>query len=231
VVSARMNRSEKLPATGQATGLWHDLENFFSPVMCCGPVRMSENLANDKTGRRGVRSLGAPLTSSRKNAKTDKLLHYLESKTVGGQANAERDGIWFVEGYKNDGTYYAFPNWDLDVLVQHCAGLLGQTTIVLSQPCRMLAVSHCRNVKILCDSVSDEILVVDCQNVEVIIGHDAPKIGVGYCKDIKFMCSSVRNAPPLIETRQCEQISYQCAMARPGQESASEVLDHPFVHL
>ena len=48
---------------------------------------------------------------------TDALMKHIEGKSSGEQMNMERDGIWFVEGLRNDGTFYAFPAWHSDVLV------------------------------------------------------------------------------------------------------------------
>ena len=211
--------------TGQATGLWQDLENLFSPIGCCAPIPVVK-AAPPALGA-GIRVRGtmpSGLLAAGQNAgKTERLLQILDTKSMGGQMNAERDGVWFVEGCRNDGTFYAFPNFKLDVIVRECAGMLTQTTVVLNQPCRMLAIKNCTGVKVLCDAVSDEILVVDCTNVEVVVGHSAPKMGVCYSTGVKFLCSCAHNAIPLIETRQSEGISCQCAMTRPGAETASEV--------
>jgi hypothetical protein len=213
---------------GQATGVWQDIENLFSPVLCCAPIQAGPGAgagaaAPMPAGRLRGMLRPAPLAAGQTAEKTARLLQLIDTKPTGGQINAERDGVWFVEGCRNDGTFFAFPNWGLDVLVRDCAGLLAQTTVVLSQPCRMLAISKCSDVKVLCDAASDEILVVDCTNVEVVVGHDAPKIGVSCSTGVKIVCSSTRNTPPLIETRQSTGVSCQCAMTRPGAESASEV--------
>jgi hypothetical protein len=219
-----MQRHATAKAAGQATGLWQDLENLFSPISCCAPIPMGK--AAPPVQGAGIRVRGtmpAGLLAKSPAGKTERLLQILDNKSMGGQMNAERDGVWFVEGCRNDGTYYAFPNFKLDVIVRECAGMLTQTTVVLSQSCRMLAIKNCTDVKVLCDTASDEILVVDCTNVEVVVGHSAPKIGVSYSRGVKFLCSSAENALPLIETRQSEGISCQCAMTRPGAETASEV--------
>ena len=213
-------------ATGQATGLWQDLDNLFSPISCCAPIPTDKDEPPAQVagirGRRTAVPVGL-LAAGQNAGKTERLLQILDAKSMGGQINAERDGVWFVEGFRNDGTYYVFPNFKLDVIVRECAGMLMQTTVVLSQPCRMLAIKDCTDVKVLCDAASDEILVVDCTNVEVVVGHRAPKIGVSYSRGVKFLCSSAENALPLIETRQSEGVSCQCAMTRPGAETASEV--------
>jgi hypothetical protein len=216
-----MLRHPAAKTAGQATSLWQDLENLFSPISCCAPIPMGKD-APPAQGA-GIRVRGTMPAGLLAAGKTERLLQILDTKSMGGQMNAERDGVWFVEGCGNDGTYYAFPNLKLDVIVRECAGMLTQTTVVLSQSCRMLAIKNCTDVKVLCDAASDEILVVDCTNVEVVVGHRAPKIGVSYSRGVKFLCSSAENALPLIETRQSEGISCQCAMTRPGAETASEV--------
>jgi hypothetical protein len=124
--------------------------------------------------------------------------------------------------------HYAFPKEDLDVLIKKCAGLLDKTTVVLSQPCRMVAVNKCKNVKVLLDVADEEILVSDCENVEIIIGNNVPKVGISFSSGVKLVCSSARNATPPIETRKSTDVTCQCAMTRPGTYcSAAEVEKAP----
>jgi hypothetical protein len=214
-----------------ATGILESIEDFFGPVLSvCAPIRTGGDSGGGgeqwASGRRGVRGLGA-LSQREHQDRTARLMQHVESEAQGAPFNAERDGVWFVENYKDDQAHYAFPKTDYDVLVRSCAGLIGKTTVVLSQPCRMLAVSKCKNVKVLLDHAEEEILVRDCENVEIIVGNDAPKIGVLASTGVKLVCSSSRNVPPPIETRQSTDVTCQCAMTRPGLCSASEVEKAP----
>jgi len=49
-------------------------------------------------------------------------------------------------------------------------------------------------------------LVTDSENVELIIGFDAPKIGVGFSKGVQLIVSSARNNLPLVECRHSEGV-------------------------
>ena len=201
-------------------------------------VKKSANTIQDpgQTAAPGPSNFGHRISRVQSQLMTDRLVTEALSKPTGACRNAESAGLWFVEGYRTDKTVYAFPNWETDVLVRDCtsAGLLALSmgdaeynrlqpgTIDINQPCRMLAISNCSNIQVLCAASAEEIHVVNSEDVALIIGSDAPKICVSTSKRVKLLCSSAQNTIPIIECRNSESITCQCACTRPGLDSPSE---------
>ena len=103
----------------------------------------------------------------------------------------------------------------------------GTTDVNLSQGCRILAISKNYRVQVLCESATEGILIMNCEHVEVIIGHRAPRIALGNCNGVILICGSPLNEAPLISTRHCSGVMCQCAMTSPGQCSVSDVIKAP----
>ena len=76
----------------QAEGILQGIENFFTPILCCGPI---SNGAYPAAGQfsakkiRGVRSMGSRLTATESREKTDRLMQRIEDQASGAQTNIE----------------------------------------------------------------------------------------------------------------------------------------------
>lgn len=82
----------------QAEGVLQSIEDFFTPILCCGPINNGaaypSKQFSERNQIRGVRSMGPRLTAAESREKTDRLMQCLEDKTSGTPTNIEKSGMW-----------------------------------------------------------------------------------------------------------------------------------------